>query len=180
MITEQTPRVALVSFLLKDARGPEELRLELFLTSELGQDGRSPLDDWAQILLTAKDDTNKEAVLCVNLGNVTPEEIACFKSKKSWFPQISRLRSARAKLFRKARNGRGPPRSEAAPLRPVDPPALDLRHRSKQDRTVEPRTDLGAHVAYYLSAKSAYACLGRTRWRGSPPVPVVKPNRADN
>jgi hypothetical protein len=56
--------------------------LELFLASELRQDGSSPLDDWAQMLRTAKDDASKKAVLRLNLANVTPDEIACFKSQK--------------------------------------------------------------------------------------------------
>jgi hypothetical protein len=81
-INEQTERVALVSFLHKDDRGPEALWLELFLARELGQEDRSPLADWAQMLQTAKDDASKEAVLCLNFGGVTPDEIACFKSQK--------------------------------------------------------------------------------------------------
>jgi hypothetical protein len=80
-ITERTQQIALVSFLHKDDRGPEAVWLELFLAREPGQDGRSLLDDWAQTLQAAKDDASKEAVLRLNLGNVTPDEIACFKSQ---------------------------------------------------------------------------------------------------
>jgi hypothetical protein len=84
-ITKQTQRVALISFLHKDDRGPEAVWLELFLANEIGPDGRSPLGDWAQMLRTAKDDASKEAVLRLNLGNVTPDDLACFKSQKKLF-----------------------------------------------------------------------------------------------
>jgi hypothetical protein len=81
-ITEQTQRLALVSFVHKDGRSPEYLWIELFLASEPGPDGRSPLDDWAQVVRATKDDASKEVVLRLNLRNVTPDEIACFKSQK--------------------------------------------------------------------------------------------------
>ena len=82
-IHAQTPRVALISFLDKDSHGHQWLWLELFLSAtELGESGRSPFEDWAEILRTAKDDVSKEAVLRLNLGVVTPSEIAGFGSQK--------------------------------------------------------------------------------------------------
>ena len=40
------------------------------------------MEDWAEDLRTAKDDPNKEVVLRLNLGIVTADEIAGFKSQK--------------------------------------------------------------------------------------------------
>jgi hypothetical protein len=80
-ITDRTRGIALISFLHKDDHG--WLWLELFLSrSELERNGRSAFEDWAQILRTTKDDLNKEAVLRLNLGIVTPDEIDGFRSKK--------------------------------------------------------------------------------------------------
>ena len=81
-ITEQTQRLALVSFLHQDGRSQEYIWIEVFLTGEPGPDGRSPLDDWAQMLRAAKDDASQEVVLRLNLGNITPNDIAGFKSQK--------------------------------------------------------------------------------------------------
>jgi hypothetical protein len=81
-ITEQTQRLALVSFLHKEGNSRECIWVELFLAGALGPDSRSPLDDWARILRAAKDDASQEAVLRLNLGNVTPNEVAGFKSQK--------------------------------------------------------------------------------------------------
>jgi hypothetical protein len=46
------------------------------------ESGLSAFDDWVQILATGKDDIAKEIVLRLNLGTVTPEEIAGFGSQK--------------------------------------------------------------------------------------------------
>ena len=82
-IAARTPRVALISFQHAYGNSPEHLWLELFLSaSELGQNGRSALEDWVEVLRTTKDDPNKEAVLRLNLGVVTADEIAWFKSQK--------------------------------------------------------------------------------------------------
>ena len=82
-IAARTPRVALISFQHATGNSPEHLWLELFLSaSELGQNGRSALEDWAEVLRTTTDDPNKEAALRLNLGIVTADETAGFKLQK--------------------------------------------------------------------------------------------------
>ena len=81
-ITPRTPRVALISLQHEDDHRLPWLWIELFLSAtELGDDGRSAFEDWVEILQSTKDDQNKEAVLRLNLGIVTPDEIAGFKSQ---------------------------------------------------------------------------------------------------
>jgi hypothetical protein len=78
-VTSRTPGVALISFLQAD----KFLWVQLFLsTTETVESGLSVFDDWVQILQTGKDDISKEIVLRLNLGVVTPEEIAGFGSEK--------------------------------------------------------------------------------------------------
>ena len=82
-VTARTPRIALISFQHADDHNREWLLLELFLSAtELVQNGRSAFEDWAEILRTTKDDPNKEVALRLNVGVVTPEEIAGFRSQK--------------------------------------------------------------------------------------------------
>ena len=83
--TGRTPGIALISF-QQDDHGPGWLWLELFLsTTEPGHNGRSVFQDWAELLRTAKDDIYKEAILRLNAGIVTPNEIAGFKAQKKLF-----------------------------------------------------------------------------------------------
>jgi hypothetical protein len=84
-VPEQTPQIALISFLHKDERSAEALWLEVFLASEPGEGGRSPLGDWTERLQATKNDPSQEAVVRLNLGDVAPDEIACFKSQKKLF-----------------------------------------------------------------------------------------------
>ena len=80
-LTGRTPGIALISF--QQEHGPGSLWVELFLSAtEPGHNGRSVFEDWAEILSTAKDDIYKDAVLRLNAGIVTPDEIAGFKSQK--------------------------------------------------------------------------------------------------
>jgi hypothetical protein len=82
-VTAQTPRVALISFQHAAGNKPAWLWLEMFLsTAARGRDGRSELDDWADILRTTKDDPDKEAILRLDLGVVAADEIAGFKAEK--------------------------------------------------------------------------------------------------
>ena len=82
-ITAQVSRVALISLQHEDDHSPQWLWIELFLSrTDLGQNGQSTFEEWAEILRTAKDDMNKKATLRMDLGIVTAEEIAGFKSQK--------------------------------------------------------------------------------------------------
>ena len=54
----------------------------LISARELAQNGRSALEDWAEVLRTTKDDPNKEAALRLNLGIITADEIVGFKLQK--------------------------------------------------------------------------------------------------
>ena len=81
-IAHRTSGVALISF-QQDDHEPGALWLELFLsTTEPGPSGCSVFEEWVGILRNAKDDIEKEVVLRLTLGNITPEEIAGFKSQK--------------------------------------------------------------------------------------------------
>jgi hypothetical protein len=79
-MTSRTPGVALISFLQQQDGA---LWVELFLsTTETVESGLSAFDDWVQILRAGKDDFAKDIVLRLNLGAVTPDEIAGFGSQK--------------------------------------------------------------------------------------------------
>ena len=82
-LAERTAGAALISFLHRDERQEEALWVELYLsTTEIAKSGLSVLDDWVQILKSTKDDLNREAVLSLNLGDLAPAELDCFKSQK--------------------------------------------------------------------------------------------------
>ena len=81
-IAHRTSGVALIS-LRQEVGEPGAFWLELFLsTTEPGQGGGSVFEDWVRILSKAKDDIFQEVVLRLNVGNITQEEIAGFKSQK--------------------------------------------------------------------------------------------------
>ena len=82
-ITDRTSRVAVISLQHEDAGRAQWLWIELFLSAtEPGFHGHSVLDDWVDILRSAKDDLSKEAIVRLSLGIVTPDEIAGFKLGK--------------------------------------------------------------------------------------------------
>jgi hypothetical protein len=75
--------VALISLQRDDDKRTGWLWVELFLSErEPAQNGRSLCEDWAHILRTCKDNESQEAVLSLNLGDVTPGEIAAFRAQK--------------------------------------------------------------------------------------------------
>ena len=82
-ITDRTLGIALISLQRNDDHSPHWLWVEIFLSAhEPAQNGRSVFEDWAEILRASKDDVHKQAVLRLNLGVVTPDEIAGFNSRK--------------------------------------------------------------------------------------------------
>jgi hypothetical protein len=82
-LAAQTPRIALISVQPADSNRPAWLWLELFASAtETGPDGRSALEAWAEILRAAKDDPSQDAIVRLDLGAVTPDEIAGFRSHK--------------------------------------------------------------------------------------------------
>jgi len=82
-ITAQVSRVALISLLQDDDHSPRWLWIELFFSAtDLGPNGQSTFEEWAEILRIAKDDMNTEVVLRMDLGSITPDEISGFKSQK--------------------------------------------------------------------------------------------------
>jgi hypothetical protein len=75
----RTPGVALISY-LHEAR---VLFVEFFLsTIEIVENGLSPFEDWVQILKGAMNDVSQQAVLRLDFGPVTPEEVAGLRSEK--------------------------------------------------------------------------------------------------
>ena len=82
-VTDRTLGLALISLQQNDDDSPRRLWIELFLsTKEPAQNGRTVVEDWAEILRLNKDATSSQTVLRLTLGAVTPGEIACFKSHK--------------------------------------------------------------------------------------------------
>lgn len=82
-INERTLGVALISLQLDDDKKTGWLWVELFLSeTEPAQNGRSVCQDWNHILRTCKDDANQEALLRLQFGDLTPEEIAGFRGQK--------------------------------------------------------------------------------------------------
>lgn len=80
-ITDRTPGIALISF--NTTMNGDWLWLELFLSeTEIGENGRSVFEDWAQILRATKNDISKAAVLRLNFDIVTPSELAGFRLQK--------------------------------------------------------------------------------------------------
>jgi hypothetical protein len=79
-LSDARPGVGIVS--LSDYRVP--FNLDVYLsTREISAGGLSLCEDWMRIVKAAKDDLNVEALLRLDLGEVTPQEIECFSTGRN-------------------------------------------------------------------------------------------------